>query len=608
MRFTPRRCRPTCPLSSRRAPSLVVSIVAAWVAIGIGLVPRSGHADDTAKGIVAVVNAEPITYKTLADEALRRYGQDQLESMINRHLILQACQEQGIEVTEKDVRDEIERLATKFRLSVENYLALLQEERQISPNRYGREIIWPMLALRRLVADKIQVTDEEFNREFVAQFGEAIKCRMIMVGDREKADSLRAQALSDPDRFPEIAKKYSEDETSASMGGLIPPIRRHTGDAELEEAAFALADGEISSVLPLGDQWLVLQAVRRLPASRPAPQAMPAIRAQINDRIRDQKMQGAATELFAELQAKGNVVTVLGDAEKSRQHPGIAAIVNGQPVTLAAVAQECVKHHGNEVLEGEIHRKLLQQALRKAKRQVTEDDLGAEIASAAIRYGFVRGDGSADVEAWLRSVTRDGSVTRDLYIADAVWPSVALKMLVKDGVEVTEQDLQRGFETAFGPRVEVLAIVLSDQRSAQKVWDMARGNPTDHFFGQLAAQYSVEPVSSGNFGKVPPIRKHGGQPAIEREAFKLQPGEVSGVIATGDRYVILRCQGYTDPVVKDASAVRDELMEDLRDSKLTMAMSAKFDELKSAAEIENFFEVQNKLPRVARQADAAKRN
>ena len=129
--------------------------------------------------------------------------------------------------------------------------------------------------------------------------------------------------------------------------------------------------------------------------------------------------------------------------------------------------------------------------------------------------------------------------------------------LVAGQVELTEQDLQQGFESSYGPRVEVLAIVLSDQRSAQKIWEMARDNPTDEFFGSLAEQYSIEPVSASNRGKVPPIRKHGGQPAIETEAFRLKPGELSGIIVTGDKHILLRCQGFTEPIVKDSEAVRD---------------------------------------------------
>src|SRR5690606_19486905 len=177
----------------------------------------------------------------------------------------------------------------------------------------------------------------------------------------------------------------------------------------------------------------------------------------------------------------------------------------------------------------------------------------------ATAYGYVTADGQPDVNAWLEVVLSEGVASTDLYYRDSVWPSVALAKLVEGQVSITEDDLREGFESNFGSRVEILAIVLSDQRTAQKVWDMARNNPTDVFFGNLAEQYSVEPVSQSNFGKVPPIRKHGGQPALEKEAFSLKPGELSGIVATGDKFIIMRCQGFTEPVVSDYAAVRDEL-------------------------------------------------
>lgn len=549
--------------------------------------------------VVAVVNADPITSDQLAEETLRRYGVDMLDNMVNRHLILQACTARNIEVTNADVSGEIHRIAAKFGLTTDSYLQLLQEERDIAPDQYSREVIWPMLALRRLVADRVEVTEEEFNRAFIARYGEAMKCRMIMVNDRQLAQSLRDRAVASPDEFGALAKQHSQDEGSASVRGLIPPIRRFSGDSRLEDAAFALAEDQVSEVLQLGDQWIVLQAVRRLPASGPSAQAMPAIRDQITDSIRDQKMKETASVLFAQLQKEAQVVKVLGDEEASRQYPGVAAVVNGQKVTIAQVAAESVKRHGNVVLEGEINRKLLTQALAKAGKSVAQADLDAEVARAAASYGYVRGDGQPDVAAWLEAVVADGAANADLYVRDSVWPSVALGKLIEGQVTVTEDDLKEGFDSNFGPRVEVLAIVLSDQRTAQKIWEMARSNATEEFFGDLAEQYSVEPVSQSNFGKVPPIRKFGGQPAIEKEAFALKPGELSGIIATGDKYIILRCQGLTDPIVKDYNAVREELMTTITERKSRLAMAKKFDELKADAQIDNFLEVVKKSAKVA---------
>ncbi len=585
----------------------LVAMLLAFVGFCSPLRAQSDSAAPVGSSVIAVVNADPITNDQLAEESLRRYGVDRLENMVNRHLILQACAARGIEITNADVSAEVHRIAAKFGLPTENYLKLLQDERDISPDQYSREVIWPMLALRSLVADQVEVSDDEFNHAFIARYGEAMKCRMIMVDDRQLADSLRQRALASPDDFGALAKQYSQDEGSASVRGLIPPIRRFSGDSRLEEAAFALQENQVSDVLQLGDQWIVLQAVKRMPPSSPGAQAMPAIRDQITDTIRDEKMRETSGTLFVELQRKAEVVKVLGDAEAARQYPGVAAIVNGQKVTIAQVAAECVKHHGNVVLEGEINRKLLTQALAKVNQSVTQADLDAEVARAATSFGYVRTDGQPDIQAWLEAVVADGKTSAELYVRDSVWPSVALGKLVKDQVVVTEEDLKEGFEANFGPRVEVLAIVLSDQRSAQKVWDMARSNPTDEFFGNLASQYSVEPVSQSNFGKVPPIRKFGGQPAIEKEAFALKPGELSGIVATGDKFIILRCQGQTEPIVKDYSAVREELLSSIEERKSRQAMAKKFDELKAAAQIDNFLEVTKKTAKVAALAAPAKR-
>jgi len=551
--------------------------------------PGRAVGDQPLSNTVAVVNGDPISRKTLADATVDRFGREVLDTMINQHLILQACQRNGVEVTKQEVSDEIRRIAKKFNLSLDSYLQLLKKERDISPNEYSSEVVWPMLALRRLVAKQIKVTEDEFNRQYISQYGEAVKCRMIMLADRAKADATHHQVNANPASFAAVAKQISEDETSASVGGLIPPIRRYNGDSRLEEAAFALQNSQISPVLQLGDQWIILQAVRRIAAHNPQPQAMPLIKEQIKDRIRDSKMKSAASKLFASLQEEAKVVHVLGDPEAMKQYPGAAAIINGQQITIATLAGKCMQRHGADVLEGEINRKLLRQTLRKAKKKVTDQDLQAEIARAAARFGFLQPDGTANVAAWMESVISDGHTTEQTYIDDSVWPSVALTMLVEDDVKLTDADIQEGFESSYGPRVEVLAIVLSDQRTAQKIWQMARDNPTDEFFGQLAGQYSVEPVSASNFGKVPPIRKHNGQGALEKEAYRLKPGELSGIIASGGQYILLRCQGFTQPVVTNPEDVRDELVSDLTRQMTRKAMIARMDQLVKSSEIDNFF-------------------
>ena len=255
---------------------------------------------------------------------------------------------------------------------------------------------------------------------------------------------------------------------------------------------------------------------------------------------------------------------------------------------MQQLAEECVSRHGTDVLEGEINRVLLTQHLKQAGQTVADEDMNQEVAAAAIMYGFVKSDGSADIDAWLKKVISEDDATLELYLQDAVWPSVALKKIVNESVEVSEQDLQKGYEANYGDQVEVLVCVLGSQRRAQEVWEMAQANGTEKFFGDLAYQYSIEPTSKYNFGKVPPIRKHSGQPAVENEAFRLKAGELSSIVALGDKFVVMRCVGHKkSDAAPEYEAVKEELHRDIFEKKLRLAMSQRFEQIRTTAQIHN---------------------
>jgi parvulin-like peptidyl-prolyl isomerase len=163
-----------------------------------------------------------------------------------------------------------------------------------------------------------------------------------------------------------------------------------------------------------------------------------------------------------------------------------------------------------------------------------------------------------------------------------------LKKLVGSKVEVNDEDLRKGYESNYGPRVEVQAIVFSDMRQAQKVWDLAKNNNTEPFFGELAKQYSIEPSSRANGGRVPPIRRYGGSPVVEEEAFRLKAGELSGIVAVDGQFIMMRCLGRTKPVETDFNAVRSELLKDIQEKKLRLLMTKEFDRLRQVSQVDNF--------------------
>jgi parvulin-like peptidyl-prolyl isomerase len=541
--------------------------------------------------VMAVVNGEQITRTDLGRECIRRYGDEVLESMVNRQLIADACAQKGIQVSDNDVSAEIDKVAGRFGLSRDRWLTLLREERGFGEEQYRREVLWPMLALRQLVASEIDVTDVDLKKAFESEFGPKVRARLIAMDDPQKAAQVRAMAMADPNSFGELSKKNTIEPGVASAYGVIPPIRRHLGDPHLEQVAFSLKQGQISEVVHVANMYYILKCEEVMPPQLLSNQQIAEQQSRMKEKIKENKLRTSAGEFFEKRKADAKISLLVGskaDPQLQQQNPGVAAIVNGKQLTLAQLADECITRHGNDVLEGEINRKILQQELNRKRVTIDSPDIDTEVSRAADAYGMVTPDGKPDVERWLKSITEQPGATVDIYVRDAVWPSVALKKLVGAQVQVADEDLRKSYESNYGERVELQAIVFTDLRQAQKVWDLARNNNTEPFFSELAQQYSVEPSSRSNGGKVPPIRRFGGSPVIEEEAFKLKAGDISGIVAVDGQFIIMRCLGRTKPVPTDFNTVRSELVKDIQEKKLRSLMTKEFDRLREVAQVDNF--------------------
>lgn len=562
------------------------------------MAPRAVAKDaaPVAAEVPAVVNGEKITRDELAKRCLARHGEQVLESLLNKQLIAAECAKKGFAVTEAEVQAEIERMATRFGLRVDFWLTLLEEERGINPQQYASEIVWPTLALRKLAGERLAVSKEELQREYETEFGASVAARIIVLTDKAKADSVQKAAATNPADFANLAKKHSVDTHTASVGGVIPPIRKHVGYEVIEKTAFSLSDGQVSPVIPVGNQYIILLREKLIPARQ---EKFEDVQLRLYQAISDVKLREVADQVFRELQDKAKVEIVLNQPNPRPEMAGVAAVVNGQRVLLRDVAEECIHRYGEEVLETMINRRLVEQACKRQKIAVTDAEVEAEIARLAGLMLPANDDGSPDVAGWIEAVCQEQRINEGTYRHDIVWPAVALRKLVGKSVQVTQEDLQKGYEANFGPRVRCRAIVLNNVRLAQQVWEMARDNPTVENFGDLAAQYSVEAGSRTLRGEVPPIQKHGGQALLEAEAFKLKAGELSGVIQAGDKFVILLCEGYTEPTKVDFATVRDEIYGDIHEKKLQIAMADVFQQLSDAATVDNYLAGESRTGKTA---------
>jgi parvulin-like peptidyl-prolyl isomerase len=75
---------------------------------------------------------------------------------------------------------------------------------------------------------------------------------------------------------------------------------------------------------------------------------------------------------------------------------------------------------------------------------------------------------------------------------------------------------------------------------------------------------------------------------LEEEAFSLKTGEISKVVQVGQYYIILYCQGMTQPAVTEFAAVKDFLHQDILEKKTRLAMEDEYTSVRSDAQIDTF--------------------
>jgi len=205
----------------------------------------------------------------------------------------------------------------------------------------------------------------------------------------------------------------------------------------------------------------------------------------------------------------------------------------------------------------------------------------------------------------LKLYEQERGVDPNTLIADVIWPRLALQRLAGSEVEISERELLESFEANYGERVKARMIMLNNHRKALEIWEKAnvslqQGDNKE--FERLAKEFSVDPASRPLGGLIQPIHRFSGMQGLEEEAFGLKSGELSKVIQVGTYYVILLCEGRTDPVdvsLEDkvpstGQTIREQLHDDIYSKRVEQAALKLFTQLKENSSIESFLPGSNR--------------
>lgn len=269
--------------------------------------------------VLAMVGSEAVAYDLVADECVKRYGKDILEEIINRMIIDQACRQRGISVTEEEVTAEVNRIAKRFQLDPNSWYQMLQAERNISPDHYRKNVIWPMLALKKLAGEQVDISEDEMNQAFVRNYGPRVKARLIMLDKISRANECWEKCKQNPDDFEKYAQEYSIEPNSRSLGGTIPPIPRYSGNETLEKAAFKLQAGEISGLIELQQgRYAILKCEGR---TESGITSIDQVRDQLYEELLESKTQESVATIFKTLKENTQVDNYLAQTHTGPNRP-----------------------------------------------------------------------------------------------------------------------------------------------------------------------------------------------------------------------------------------------------------------------------------------------
>lgn len=272
--------------------------------------------------IVAVVNGVPVTRNELAEELIQRRGKAQLEALINRRIIEQACGKAGIVVSEKEVEDELREImrAGGFTTASDFERQMVRPMLHISLPEYKDDVLRQGILTRRLAAHRVQVSEEDLRKAFNAKYGERVQCRIILEKSLRVATELHGKIAGNRVNFLQAARQQA-DAQLARFAGQIPPIGRNTTGDDIEARAFELKDGEVSEVLQLAQGGFAI-LLRENAVPPDATKKFEDERAALIKEVQEQKTSQEVPKLVAELKQKAVIENYLAN-----QHTNLKSIL-----------------------------------------------------------------------------------------------------------------------------------------------------------------------------------------------------------------------------------------------------------------------------------------
>jgi parvulin-like peptidyl-prolyl isomerase len=375
---------------------------------------------------------------------------------------------------------------------------------------------------------------EEHTDQFLVPDG--VMLRQIVLKEKEQADAV-LKALKEGAPFEELARKKSIGRSWKTGGRLGWRFKGRMAPA-LEKVAFSLEKGELSDVIKAEKGYQIIEVLNKSDqGQRSFEESRPHIR----------------TGLFRE--KKNARIHALYKEAGVDIHPseeGVLARVGGDVLTEESLAP--ILKNASEDEQKEVRRRWVNYFVdttvfsKEAKKAHLEDD-----------------------PAVAREIRRK---------TDRILATAFRKRFIGEKTQITDKEIADYYQSHLEqfkvpPLVRVEAILVETRQEAEQVLEEVKGGAD---FAAMAMRKSLYPGAASRAGEIGWFGKGERDPALEKAAFSLEPGQVSDIIKTEAGFEIIKVMAKRGGETKPLDEVRQRIQMNLMAQKLALEKQHYYEE------------------------------
>jgi parvulin-like peptidyl-prolyl isomerase len=256
----------------------------------------------------------------------------------------------------------------------------------------------------------------------------------------------------------------------------------------------------------------------------------------------------------------------------------VAYIWGTIPITREDLGEYLIAREGADRLANLVNKRIIEKVAQDQGLTVTQAEIEADFAET------LKGLNNLPAREFVDRVLKQYHKTLYEWKEDVIKPRILMSKMVRDKIQVTDQDLRDAFDAYYGEKIECRIILWpkGQEHIAKKVYGEIRDS-AEAFERQARAQANPNLAATG--GNIRPISRHTtGNEALERAAFSLHEGELSELIETPEGVVVLKCFKRTPPdTSKKLEAEREALTKEVIEKKIQAEIPKFFNKLHTEA-------------------------